>query len=68
MDLNWEATYAIAVELNRRHPDVDLRNVTLGNILDWILELPEFVDDPALGNDEILASIYQEWYEVTLHG
>ena len=66
MTLNWESTYAIAAELNRRHADVNLDSVTLGNILDWTLELPEFFDDPALGNDEILASIYQEWYEVTL--
>jgi FeS assembly protein IscX len=62
--LNWESTYAIAVELNRQHAGVDLNGVTLGNILDWTLQLPEFVDDPALSNDEILASIYQEWYEV----
>lgn len=68
MALNWESTYAIAVELRLRHPGVDLKNVTLGNILDWTLELPDFVDDPALGNDEILTSIYQEWFEVTVDG
>lgn len=68
MALNWESTYAIAVELKRRHADVDLTDVTLGNILDWTLELPDFTDDPAFGNDEILASIYREWYEVTLDG
>ena len=68
MTLNWESTYAVAVALRRLHADVNFQDVTLGNIFEWTMELPDFADDPALCNDEILASIYQEWYEVTLHG
>ncbi len=68
MTLNWESTYALALELRRLHPDVNLPEVTLGDIYEWTMELPDFLDDPALCNDEILASIYQEWYEVTLDG
>jgi FeS assembly protein IscX len=40
-----------------------LEDVTLGNIFGWTIALPNFADDPALGNDEILAAIYQEWFE-----
>lgn len=61
--LNWDATYAIALALNRRFPEVDLEQVSLGMIYRWTLELPEFEDDPALANDAILTAIYQEWYE-----
>jgi FeS assembly protein IscX len=68
MTLNWESTYAIAIELNRTHPGASLSETGLGQLYDWILELPDFEDDPRLCNDEILMSIYQEWYEVTLHG
>ena len=45
------------------HPAVDLENVTLAMIQDWVLALPEFADEPALVNDELLAAIYREWYE-----
>lgn len=63
MTLNWETSYAIARELMRRHPDVDIRQVSLQQICSWTLQLDDFDDDPALCNDEILFSIYQEWYE-----
>ena len=68
MSLTWESTYALAIELQRVHPDVDLRSREPGRHLRvdaW--QLPDFEDDPALCNDEILSSIYQEWYEVTVH-
>jgi len=67
MSLNWESIFAIAMELRRTHADVDLGEVTLGQIYEWTVALPEFRDDPSLANDDILSSIYQEWYEVTIH-
>ena len=63
MTLTWETSYAIAIELKRRHPDVNIEDVSLQQIYAWTLELDDFEDDPALSNDDILASIYQEWYE-----
>ncbi len=63
MTLTWESSYAIALELKRLHPGANLEDVTLQKIYEWTLKLPDFEDDPALCNDEILASIYQEWYE-----
>lgn len=63
MTLNWETSYAIAVELKRRHASLKLDEVSLQQIFVWTIELEDFEDDPALCNDEILASIYQEWYE-----
>ncbi len=63
MTLNWETSYAIARELMQRHADVDIQHVSLQQIFSWTLQLEDFDDDPALCNDEILSSIYQEWYE-----
>ena len=65
--LTWESTYAIALELKRAHPGIDIENVTLGNIQKWTLALASFDDDPALVNDDILSAIYQDWYEEILH-
>lgn len=61
--LTWDDSYAIARALMERFPDVQLEDISLGMILRWTLELPDFVDDPNLVNDPILAAIYQEWYE-----
>lgn len=67
MTLNWESTYAIAMELRRQHRDVNLDEVSLQQILTWTFELPEFEDDPALVNDDILYAIYQDWFEENTH-
>jgi FeS assembly protein IscX len=63
MTLTWEASYAIALELKRSYPDINIEEVTLQQLYEWILKLDDFEDDPAVCNDEILSSIYQEWYE-----
>ena len=61
--LNWDDSYAIARELIRRFPDIDLQNVSLQMIFRWTIELKDFCDETNLANDEILAAIYQEWFE-----
>jgi FeS assembly protein IscX len=59
----WEDSFAIAQELSKSHPDIDLEDVSLMMIYQWTLNLPGFEDDPDLANDSILSAIYQEWYE-----
>ena len=63
MSLTWETSYAIALELKRLHSNVNIEEITLQQIYDWTLQLQEFEDDLALCNDDILSSIYQEWFE-----
>jgi FeS assembly protein IscX len=66
--LNWESTYAIALTLKRKYPDVDIEAVTLQQIYNWTLQLAEFEDDPSMANDDILYAIYQDWFEENIHG
>ena len=68
MTLNWESTYAIALELRRQHPEANLEQVSLQQIYRWTLALPDFEDDLLLCNDEILYAIYQDWFEENLDG
>ena len=68
MTLTWESTYAIALELRRQYPNIEIEAVTLRQIYEWTLELSEFEDDPALANDDILYAIYQDWYEEYING
>ena len=64
-ELYWDSSYAVARRLIAAHPGVDLSTVTLNMVYDWVLALPDFVDDPRLVNDELLQAICQEWYEET---
>jgi FeS assembly protein IscX len=61
--LTWDDSYAIALALIERYPQVQLEDVSLRMIYEWTLALPDFDDEPVLANDSILASIYQEWFE-----
>ena len=61
--LTWEDSYAIALALREKFPDVDLEEVSLDMIYRWTLALPDFEDDRELANDAILLAIYQEWFE-----
>lgn len=62
-NLYWDSSYAIVLSLRERFPDVDVETVGLGQLKQWIIALPGFVDDPALANEGILNAILREWYE-----
>jgi FeS assembly protein IscX len=61
--LTWDESYAIARALSQLYPHADLTNVSLNMIYQWTIALPQFGDDPAMVNDDILYAIFQEWYE-----
>ncbi len=61
--LTWDDVFPIACALKTRYPDVNLEDVSLQQIYRWTIDLPGFSDEPALANENILMSIYREWYE-----
>jgi FeS assembly protein IscX len=61
--LTWDDSYAIARALMAAHSDVQFESVSLNDIFNWTVRLPDFDDDVELSNDAILMAIYQEWYE-----
>jgi FeS assembly protein IscX len=64
--LTWDDSFEIAQLLSRRRVQIDLREVSLGNILEWTRELPEFSDDVESVTDQILMDIFCEWLEEDL--
>ena len=64
--LTWDNTYEIARLLSLRRPTVNLREVSLGDILKWTMELPEFSDDELIVTDRILMDIFCGWLEEVL--
>ncbi|MGQ9908379.1 MAG: Fe-S cluster assembly protein IscX [Candidatus Flexifilum sp.] len=63
MLLYWDSTYEIALRLMETHPGVDVESVGYQQLYAWIIDLPDFADDPSLVNDSILKEILREWYE-----
>ena len=61
--LDWDSLYEIVLELEALYPQHDLDTVSLNSLYDMVIGLPDFVDDPALGNDAVLTAILREWYE-----
>ena len=61
--LYWEATYAIAMRLREEYAWVDPTEVGTEQLLEMILGLPDFADEPILANKELLADILRVWYE-----
>jgi FeS assembly protein IscX len=61
--LDWEATYEIVLRLMELYPTLDLDTLGLQQLLDMILGLPEFVDDPRLANESLLNEVLREWIE-----
>lgn len=64
-ELYWDSAYAIAIHLRHAHPGVDVTTLTLKQVEQWTLALPNFCDDPQLVNDDLLADIISHWYEET---
>ena len=61
--LYWDATYEIVLALIEAHPDVNIDSVGIDQLLNYILALPNFADDPILANEKLLNDILREWYE-----
>ena len=61
--LRWTDIHDIAIELEELHPEVDNVNLRFTDLHRWVLELPDFADDPARSNEKILEAIQAAWIE-----
>jgi FeS assembly protein IscX len=62
-ELYWDSTYAVAVALLAAHPDIRPDTIGLDQLQQLVLDLPGFMDDPALANERILMDIQITWFE-----
>ena len=53
----------IAIQLADSKPDVDPRYVNFVQLHRWVVELPEFSDDPQRGGEKVLEAIQAAWIE-----
>lgn len=64
--MTWEATHALALALHETYPGVDLDEVSLEQLRQWVVALPCFADDPALAHEGLLMAVLREWLEIVL--
>jgi FeS assembly protein IscX len=61
--LRWTDVRDIAIELEEAHPDVDNVNLRFTDLRKWVLELPDFDDDPNKSSEKILEAIQMAWID-----
>jgi len=63
MSLKWTDSLDIAIELDETHPDVDPTQLNFVDLMNWVMELPEFDDDKDHCGEKILEAIQAAWIE-----
>lgn len=63
MGLKWTDVNDIAIELYEAHPDVDPITIRFTDLHRWVMEIPEFDDDPDRSGERILEAIQAAWIE-----
>ena len=63
MSLKWVDTLDIAIELDETRPDIDPKSINFVDLRQWVMDLPEFEDDPEHCGERILEAIQLAWME-----
>jgi FeS assembly protein IscX len=61
--MKWTDTLDIAIELAEAHPEIDPRVIRFTDLHRWVMELPEFDDDPDHSGEKILEAIQMAWID-----
>ena len=61
--MKWTDTLDIAIALTDARPDVDPRTVRFTDLMQWVLALPGFDDDPRRCGEKILEAIQMAWID-----
>ena len=61
--MKWTDSLEIAIELAEAHPEIDPRTIRFTDLHRWVMELPEFDDDPEHSGEKILEAIQMAWID-----
>ena len=61
--MKWTDINDIAIELSEAHPGVDPTRINFVDLMNWVLALPGFSDDPKHCGEKILEAIQQAWID-----
>jgi len=60
--LSWDDSEDIGILLSEIHPDVDPLAVRFTDLHKYVIELPDFNDDPKKSNESKLEAIQMAWH------
>lgn len=63
MGLKWIDVQDIAIELAELYPERDPMQVNFPDLMQMVLELPDFDDDPSHCGEKILEAIQMTWID-----
>ncbi|REL30487.1 Fe-S cluster assembly protein IscX [Thalassotalea euphylliae] len=63
MALKWVDSLDIALALIDEHPEVDPAQLHFPELMQWVIALEEFDDDPNRCGERILEAIQQAWID-----
>lgn len=61
--MKWTDSMDIAIELAEAHPEIDPRTIRFTDLHGWVMELPDFDDDPERSGEKILEAIQMAWID-----
>lgn len=61
--MKWTEVEEIAIQLAEKYPDTDPTRINFVDLMNWVLALPEFDDDPHHCGERILEGIQQAWID-----
>lgn len=61
--MKWTDVSEIAIGLSESLPDVDPTKVNFVDLMNWVLALPGFDDNPKHCGERILEAIQQAWMD-----
>jgi FeS assembly protein IscX len=63
MEIDWNDTEEIAIQLLERHPETDPLTIRFTDLHQWVTTIPGFIGDPQKSNEKILEAIQMSWHE-----
>jgi FeS assembly protein IscX len=61
--MKWTDSLDIAIELTEAHPEIDPRTIRFTDLHRWVMELPDFDDNPEHSGEKILEAIQMAWID-----
>jgi FeS assembly protein IscX len=61
--MKWTDSLDIAIELAEAHPEIDPRTIRFTDLRGWVMELPDFDDNPEHSGEKILEAIQMAWID-----
>jgi FeS assembly protein IscX len=61
--MKWTDSQRIAEELYDKHPEIDPKTIRFTDLMQWVMELDDFDDEPSRCGEKILEAIQLAWIE-----